>query len=331
MKYQGVNLASFPAQINYALTHFDASALSPSISKTKTVYLCGLGGSGIAGRLVSNYLRSRSKLHIITVADYQLPATLEADALVICSSYSGNTEETLSMFDQALQKSCQMICISSGGTLSTLAQQHNIPLFLAESGYQPRMALGYSLTYLLLILHQINDEDIQSELASIGILLKDPKPFQDRASSIISDLTLSNTDRLQVLTDGPGESASLRFAQQLNENVKLPTHVHPIPEMCHNVIETITNDKADTSPWLFLESYTQPRNQKRFDFLAQLLTEKGRKFYRLKADCSDLKTLMDTVYMFDWLSLLLADKNGVNSSQIPNILALKAYLNDNAS
>src|SRR5690606_21432138 len=115
------------------------------------IIICGLGGSGIAGRLVKAHTFSSLSVPLEVISDYNLPAYVNQRTLAIQCSYSGNTEETLSMYEQAKTKGAAMICIATGGKLETIAKADHVMFYPAEAGFQPRMALGYPLTYLSLI------------------------------------------------------------------------------------------------------------------------------------------------------------------------------------
>jgi len=324
MKYQGADLATFPEQIEYALSHFTAD-ISHLKGKINHVIICGLGGSGIAGRITKAYLSSKSSVSIELVADYSLPATATSESLIICSSYSGNTEETLSCFKEASAIGASIICITGGGNLGQLANENGYPLFHAVPGLQPRMALGYSLTYLLLIFETIAGVQILDELKAAIDKLKKPDWHKGQARAIMTHLGLTDEKFLQVVSDAPGFAMSVRMQQQLNENSKIWAQVHEMPEMCHNVIEAITHDNLH-GPWLLVNSGTNERNNMRFDYLSNLLKEKGYNLFSLNMDTSSLGNLLDGIFISDWLSLLIADNHALDSSAIPNIKGLKAYL-----
>ena len=120
MKYQGADLATFPKQIEFALGEFSAQAIAHLKGNVNHVVICGLGGSGIAGRITKAFFQNRSTISIDLVADYTLPANVTKDSLIICSSYSGNTEETLTCFNKALDIGSSVICITGGGKLATV-------------------------------------------------------------------------------------------------------------------------------------------------------------------------------------------------------------------
>lgn len=326
MKYQGDSLATFPNQINFALSQFQDSGI-PSAEEIDNIIIAGLGGSGIAARISKAYFQTKATRPIEIVSDYSLPSYTNHRSLVICSSYSGNTEETLSCFKEALAKNAKIVVLSSGGEISRLAVQHGFPTLEAEPGYQPRMALGYSLTYLLLILDQLFDlNTTESEIRSALGNLKSKENFISKAGQLASTFNYLSKGALQILADGPNLGIAIRFQQQLNENAKKHCQVHEVPEMCHNVIEAITGE--DNRPYLLLTSGQQDRNNLRFDFLRELLNNNGNLSESIKCNGYNLSELLENIYTLDWLSLVIADHDGTASDQIPNILNLKAYLSE---
>lgn len=325
MNYQGADLATFPNQIEFAISEFNSDTIAHLKGKVQHIVICGLGGSGIAGRITKAYFQQSSSISIDLVADYTLPANVTKDSLIICSSYSGNTEETLSCFDKALIIGAQVICITGGGMLADLANANSFPLFKAVHGLQPRMALGYSLTYLLLIVQELSGQPVLEKLQASLPKLKAPKWHQDQGTALIETLDLTDQKFLQIVSDGTCLAMAVRLQQQLNENSKIWAQVHEMPEMCHNVIEAITNDNLK-GPWLLLNSGTNDRNDKRFTYLTDLLSEKGYPTMSMISDASQLSELLDGIYIFDWVSILIAHTHGKDSSLIPNIKGLKAYL-----
>ncbi|MBI3143224.1 MAG: SIS domain-containing protein [Bacteroidetes bacterium] len=325
MEFQGKHLSTFPDQISFALESYAQNPVV-GLHGTKHVVICGLGGSGIAGRIVKNYFSSRSALIIELVADYTLPANIRQQTLVICSSYSGQTEETLSCYKQAQALGCKILCISSGGQLSDWAAENGHPLYKSVGGMQPRMALGYSLTYLCLILGEIGGVPMDVELRNAMRGLREKEEgIKARSLALMGQLSLDSQKIVHIAVDAPGAAMCIRAQQQLNENSKLFAQVHEVPEMCHNAIEAITGETR-MGPWILVKSGKHPRNLLRFDYLEQVLREQGHNYICLELATDSLSALLEGIYLFDWLSLQIAHANRRDSSQIPNILGLKKFL-----
>ena len=165
-------LEKFHEQFNY-------EEIKKDLSLYKGIAFCGMGGSGIVGSFASKWLEHRGyDKPLVVVKDYTLPKFIDKDFLVICISYSGNTEETLSNFREALGRGIKPICITSGGKLRELAEKEGCEVYEVPGGYQPRFALGFMLSRLLNLLgvyrEEIEDakENLQENLQKIKDRIK---------------------------------------------------------------------------------------------------------------------------------------------------------------
>src|SRR6185437_14161057 len=140
MKYQSKDLRQFPEQIRYAVANYKPSGIK--FDQFDNILLCGLGGSGIAGRIIKSYFFDKCPVPIEVISDYVLPQYTGKRTLAILCSYSGNTEETLAMYDIAHAKGAVIIVIATGGKLAEKAVKDGFAFYQAMSGFQPRMALG---------------------------------------------------------------------------------------------------------------------------------------------------------------------------------------------
>ncbi len=128
-----------------------------------SVIVSGLGGSAISGDLLQNFLGDELKLPYTVNRNYSLPAFADENTLLIISSYSGNTEETIEVFKSGLKKKCNMIAITTGGMIGKLAIENNIPVVKLKEGFQPRYALGVSFFSLLKVFQELGLIADQSE------------------------------------------------------------------------------------------------------------------------------------------------------------------------
>ena len=139
----------------------------------------------------------------------------------------------------------------------------------------------------------------------------------------------SDTDRKFIIVcDQYSSAIGLRFAQQINENAKAEAFINVLPETNHNVIETFYDYNNINSVFIFMDSHQNPRVSLRFDFLQELLKEQKLNILRYDFNDYSFKTIFDSIYSFDWLSLLIADARKVKSDEIPNINRLKSFLAD---
>jgi len=322
MKFQSEPLSKFSSQIKFALDNYKPH--NYKFENYENILLCGLGGSGIAGRIVKSYFYSLSKLPIEIVSDYTLPAYTSEKTLCFICSYSGDTEETLSMYEAAKTNKATLIAISTGGLIGKKSLEDSVIFYNAEKGFSPRMALGYSLTYLLLAFGELFGKDMRAELESAVKLLSDTKPYIAESEKLITSLKNDYKKKFAVITDSQSAPAGLRFCQQLQENAKAEAFIHELPEANHNVIESYYG--IIDSAFILLDSHVHAKTSMRFSFLENLLKENGCSVLRYDMHAHDLQSLLDTIYIFDWLSLQVANLKGVNSVDIQNINKLKKFL-----
>jgi glucose/mannose-6-phosphate isomerase len=319
-------LKKYTWQINYALEHYTSHGLLAN--DFNHVLICGMGGSGIGGQLVRSIFTSTFPLPIATLASYDLPAYVNEKTLVIVGSYSGNTEETLAAFDKAKQKGCKMIALSSGGKITSLAAENNIPCYKIAEGFQPRMALGFSLTYLILILSELVGKDSKPQLLEI---IKDIDEDSENelytyAEQIFNQVKTATKSKFIVITDPDYEPLGIRFAQQIQENAKHECFVHVLPEMNHNVIESYYG-RLD-SVFFFIHSHQHERIDARFEFLTNLLEVENHKVVHFTTESFGIRQVFELNYTLDWLSLHIADQRRVDSLNVPNITSLKEFLDE---
>jgi glucose/mannose-6-phosphate isomerase len=324
MKYQRKDLAQFPHEIRYAVEHYKPSGFK--IEAFDNIILGGLGGSGIAGRIAKSLFSRRLPIPVEVLSAYQMPEYAGKRTLTILNSYSGNTEETLAMYDEARQCGTAIIVLTTGGKLAEMATADGYPMYFAEKGFQPRMSLGYSLSYLLMILSDLIGENIHAELLNAASVLDDENKYIKEADAIFSNFRKVPLKKVVAVTDILTYPVGIRMEQQIEENAKSQAFVHMLPEANHNVIESYYGDMD--SAFIFLNSHSHSRVELRFGFLAQLLRSHGNTVVEVSVEPT-ITGIIQAIYTLDWLSLLMADFKGVNSSNIQNINALKKYLSEN--
>lgn len=309
-------------QIEYSINNYKQHGLKAT--NFKAIVIAGLGGSGIGGQLVRNFFSNEITVPVVCVADYHLPAFVDDKTLVIAASYSGNTEETISIFNDALERKCTILCMTTGGKLADLARANEKYLLLMESGFQPRMALGFSLTYLLQIFGELLDKDVTTELKAAAGALKVYEEYENDAHELFQTLKSKAKTKFIVIADAKMEAVAIRFAQQIQENAKHECFVHTLPEMSHNVIESYYGTLD--SVFFMLHTNSNARVSSRFDFLQSLLEVQNHKIVSIELEYYNIVTLFETIYRLDWLSLFIADERRVDALNVPNITSLKEYL-----
>lgn len=322
MNEQHEALKKFSYQINYAVNNYKPHGLKAT--DFSNIIIAGLGGSGIGGQIVKAYFLNDMPVPVNCVADYNLPAYANEKTLVIAASYSGNTEETISIFNDAKARGCKILALTTGGKLDELASSNQVHTLKIEGGFQPRMALGFSLTYLVMLMGELIGKEYNEELNNIATTLAETEPYHEEADAMFQEIRSRIKSKFVVLADGPLEPIAIRFAQQIQENSKHECFVHTLPEMNHNVIESYY-DTLD-SVFFVMNSSQNERVNLRFDFLVGLLEVENHKVLTMQLEQYNLISIYELIHRLDWVSLMVADERRVDSLNVPNIMSLKEYL-----
>lgn len=316
-------------QIDFAWSNkIDLSSVA--VSDLKNIVISGLGGSAISADLIKNFIANEIHLPIIVNRNYQVPAFSDQNTLFIASSYSGNTEETLSSLNEAIENKCKIICISTGGKLELAAKQNHLPFVKIKDGFQPRYALGLSFFSLLKIFQELklvpNQNEYVNKIREIwfkkGVLYSDEGNIAyNIAESLIGFIPIIYS--VSDFTNAIG----YRFKSQINENSKLHAFHHEIPEMNHNEIicwESYQEKHFRTKIIEIEDEIYHPHVKKRFAIINELLENSGLNIIKLKSTEKEFKVrLLDLVYLCDWISYYLGLLRGYDPSEIDYIIKLK--------
>lgn len=314
----------FHQQLDWVLNSYKPHQLKST--DFNNVVIGGLGGSGIGGRITKSALFTASPVPVEVYSEYQLPAYANSKTLVVLSSYSGNTEETLSMFADAKKKGCKIVCITSGGRLQNMAAEEGLICYPIPAGYQPRMALGFSLTTLLLFFSELYNLSLTDALRSASVMLSNNADLKAEAKSITEKWSANPDRKTVIVCDYPFEAVATRFCQQLQENTKVEGFTVVLPEANHNVIETYYGEQ-DTH-FLFLNSGLNPRVNLRFEFLKKLLSSHNAEITEISHSGFNLEAIFKVIHITDWVSIFLSNVRGVNNMEVGNIVKLKAFLDE---
>ena len=325
MKYQSEQLKNFSKQIDYVIQNYTHHKFKSS--QLNTIVAGGLGGSGIGARIAKVLFFDKLSLPIEVISDYILPAYVNKKSLVVLSSYSGNTEETLALFDEAIIRESKIICITTGGKLKERAEANGVKVYSAEPGFQPRMALGYPLTTLILLLGELCNLDFKSQLKSISEKVSKYENYINDGKNLFEPYAKVIGKKFVFVADQYTEPIALRTCQQIQENAKGEAFYIVVPESNHNVIETYYG--SFNTNFVLLHTNKHPRVKLRFDFLRSHFKTKQYTFTEHIIENFDFETCFETIFRFDWFSLWLADAKKQNSIGIANINALKKLLDEN--
>ncbi len=301
------------------------------------VILAGMGGSAIGGALLQGLVADECCIPLTVVRDYTLPAFAGGpNTLVVACSYSGNTEETLSCFKQAVARETAALAVTTGGKLSSLARRAGAPVVRFDYESQPRAALGFSFTLLLGVAHQLGlIRDPSSDLAE-GVEVMEAWQSQLRIE-VPKEQNEAKQMAAQIhgalpVTYGAGFLGPVanRWKTQLNENAKHWAFFEILPELNHNSVVGlgVPMDARDLAVVLLLRSsLDSPRIQERWDVTLELLTQEGVSAAAVKGRGeSKLAQMLSLIHFGDYVSYYLAVCNEVDPTPVENIRFLKRRL-----
>ena len=309
----------------------------PNFCRPENVLIAGMGGSAIGGDLLASYIANACPIPVFVHRGYDLPAWAQRPStLVICSSHSGNTEETLSAFDMALERGCSLLTLSTGGKLTEKASSAGISTWIFDHQGQPRTAVGYSFGILLALftrlgLVAVTDATIADAVAAMK--------SQQQQVGVEVPLTANPAKRLagqlvgryvSVFAAGSLEVIARRWKTQVNELAKAWSQFEALPEADHNTLAGLLNPEEELSKIaaIFLKSPgDHPRNALRLDFTQQQMMLAGMLVEKVHAGGGSALAHMWTLLHFgDYVSYYLALLYGVDPTPIEALVELKEFL-----
>ncbi len=294
------------------------------------IIITGLGGSAISGDLMKNFLGSELKKSLIVNRNYTLPEFANENTLVIASSYSGNTEETISALNAAIKKRCQIIVLTTGGEAEKVACENGADVVYLQKGFQPRYALYNSFFTLLRVMHKLDFTSFSdADSAKIISMLKElgEEWSSESGRAFKEALELKGVVPVIYSATDFNESAGRRFKGQLNENSKLHAWSAEFPEMNHNEIVGWETFKSQGVNYKIVSLYDEdmhPRVKKRFRVINNLLKNENIGILKINGERATFRErLIECVYLCDWISYYLALLNEKDPGEIDFIHHLK--------
>ena len=315
-----------------------ADGLKPLASDIRQVLISGMGGSAIGADLVSAAVMDVCPVPIIVNRDYGLPAFAKgSETLVICSSHSGNTEETLDAFETAIGNGCRVLTVSTGGKLAEKARDAGVPIWQFEHKGQPRAAVGFSFGLILGALSRLGLlPDAGADVTGAVKAMKSQQADLATESPVSKNPAKRLAGQLMgrwVTVIGAGVLAPVarRWKGQLNEVAKAVANFEFIPEADHNTLAGILNPPEVIPPHvisLFLRAPSDhPRNRLRLkmtrkNYMLEGLNTDG---YMAKGD-SPLAHIWTTLHFGDYMAYYLAMAYGIDPTPVAALENLKVAL-----
>lgn len=327
-------IKDLPRQVREAWRIASTAMLPPALGDVRNITVAGMGGSAIGGDLAAALLADELKVPMSVHRDYGLPAYVGRDSLVIVSSYSGNTEETLSSFAEAQKRGARVIALTTGGKIAELATAARYPVVTFSYAAQPRAALGYSLGLVLGTLARLGfvrdlSADIDAALADLAKL--EERVHEGARTNDAKKLAIELFGRM-IFAYGGGVLGVMarRVKGQWNENAKNWAAFDVLPELNHNGVVGFPHPDIarDALTVLFLRSdRDNPRHKLRFDVTRELLDRATIPHRTLQfAGASLLSEVLQLVLFTDYVSFYVALLNGADPSPVKSIDYLKDRL-----
>ena len=320
-------LQDFPQQFTDALRFTKEIR---TLGEFDEVLVCGMGGSALPADILATYLTAAGeKLPIRICRDYTLPSTANNQTLVLASSYSGNTEETLSAFAQARKRGLQVVGFSKGGELLDLCRANNYPCVVYPDlgpDFQPRYASGYAFAAMASVLAHTGliKEERLLEIAALPDFLARyqlAKQGEEAAKQVKGSIPLVYSSE-KYLT-----SLARIIKIKFNESSKTQSFFNAFPELNHNEMIGFTNLLSRYTALIFFDPAEHPQTLKRMRITADLLRQKGVNLlnFELQGE-STLQKIFYGLYLGDWIAYYLALLNGVDPTPVAMVEELKAKL-----
>lgn len=329
----------FPEQMADALTLSHKWLVSPKeIAGIGNIVVVGMGGSAIGGDLVRSYLASQLMIPFTVCRHYQLPEFVDDETLVIASSYSGNTEETLAAVDDAVGRKAMIVALTTGGMLAEVAKVNSIPMLTLPAGLQPRAALGYSFVPILVLLEKLGlVKDATKEIKATIEFLKQAreKCIEDAAApnNPAKRIAAELQKKIPIIYAGPTltDAVGVRWKGQMCENGKSLTFVNLYAEFNHNELvgwSELVRQHADHLVVVQLrDADDHPRIRQRMDIVKKIVEGFGVKVVEAHSSgATPLQRMFSLIQLGDFASYYLAILNGVDPTPVHAIETLKKAL-----
>lgn len=291
------------------------------------ILITGLGGSGIGGSIVQNYINDKVSVPVVVNKDYFIPTFVNENTLVIVSSYSGNTEETLSALQQAIKAKATIVCITSGGKVAEIAKKKGYDCILVPAGMPPRSCLGYSTLQLLFIMQHfgfINNKFEKEIAAAIKTMIAEEKNTQKLAKQLSKKIV----GKLPIIYSAPQiEGIAIRFRQQLNENSKMLCWHAVIPEMNHNELVGWKDEAKDKVVIILRNEDDYKRTQTRMEINKTVIKKYTSNIIEIYSQGKSYwEKAFYLIHLTDWISVILADLRSQDAVEVNVIDYLKGTL-----
>jgi glucose/mannose-6-phosphate isomerase len=307
----------------------------PEADGITSIAFCGMGGSAIAGDVVAALAAPRLRFPIAVVRTPRLPEFCGPHTLVVASSYSGDTVETLGLFEEAVGRGCRMVALTAGGELARRAEELGIGRVIVPVGYMPRAAFGFLSMGAMGALEAMGimppqADDVDEAVAEMTGVIAEAGPDVPSTTNPAKELALAIGELVPVVwsADGIGSVAATRWKSSLNENAKVPSFASALPELDHNEVEGWSAGRGAGFALIALRHPGEDGDvAARFPLSEAIARASGATVHEVSSrGRSELARLLTLVQLGDLVSTYLGIARGVDPSPIEAIASLKRAL-----
>lgn len=316
-----------------------SKSLQIGFGKPKNIIIAGMGGSAIGGDLLHDWLQNRISVPVEGCRDYRLPAYANEETLVFVISYSGETEETLSVLLDAVKRKCMIVVIASGGTLISFAQTLHLPYIAVRSGLQPRVAVPYLFFPIVIVMEKMGlvegiEREFEETMHVLEALAKENSFKVPQESNSAKKLAWELRSTVPVVYGFRHyRGVAVRFKSELNENSKIPAKHESFPELNHNDVVGWEASEELTKRFtvvLIRDKDEPPEIRNRIEATKKLVLPKVRKTLEVGAvGKSILAKMFSVLFIGDLTSIYLAILLGVDPSPVKIITTMKQEMQRN--
>lgn len=324
------SVTALPEQIRHAWEEAQKVTVPGEYRRINKAVMAGMGGSLLGARVIDSVYGAEFPCPLVLVNDYRLPAWVDEKTLIICSSYSGSTEETLSNAREALAKKAKLMVIAAGGELGQIAQANNLPYYQIIPKYnlsnQPRMAIGYSLIGGLVLCQKaglipVNQTEIDQVIAAMKTV---------RAGEAETFAAKMIDKQLIIVAAGHLTGPVHTVKNQINENAKHLAHRHDLPELNHHLMEGLQFPKANpetTLFWFIGSDLYSPRIRKRLQLTREVVAKNHLQVLSLKVNSgTKLAQAFELIQFGAYAGFYLSQLHRLDPADIPWVDYFKQQL-----
>lgn len=316
------SVLDFPKQCAQVIWEMAQQEIPNQCYLASNIVVSGMGGSALGGRVLVSLERQIIRVPIVVSTEYHLPNFVNRSSLVVISSYSGNTEETIMSLAEARARDAQIFIITSGGKLAQIALDQHLPHYIFDPKHnpssQPRMGLGYailSLAFLLARCQLIHPLENLSDLPEyLGSKQKNEPQFRELASKLAGKIPI-------LITSEHLKGAAHCVKNQINENSKNFSAFFDLPELNHHLLEGLSFPESNQHNLHFVffnSKHLHPEVAKRYPLTQTVLGKQHIPFSEIMLDGPNrLFEVMELVQLGGYLSFYLSQENGIDPGPIP--------------